>query len=260
MPDSKSKVKSQKSKVVQAKKNVKSAIVVSKQSEASTAKKTVGMMTTDVFDAKGKVVGSIKLPEEVFGAKVNKLLMAQAVRVYLANQRKGTASTKTRAEVQGSTRKIYRQKGTGRARHGAIRAPIFVHGGIVFGPKPRDYSLALPSKMKRLALYSALSSKVKERAITIASEFEKLSPKTKAMVETLHNLKLDKGKNILVVLPSLLTQKEEVQKLENLRRAARNIEGVTLRFANQLTCYDVLSSRQLLFVEKAIEGVQKAEK
>ena len=116
-------------------------------------------LNIDVFDIKGKNVGSISLPESIFKAKVNPQVVAQAVRVYLANQRQGTSSTKTRGEVQGSTRKIYRQKGTGRARHGSIRAPIFVHGGVAFGPKPRDFSLKIPSKIKQQALFSAFSSK-----------------------------------------------------------------------------------------------------
>src|SRR6185437_7247197 len=123
-------------------------------------KSKVAPVSVDVVGIDGKVTGKIALPGEIFGEKLNKALLAQAVRVYLANQRQGNASTKTRGEVDGSTRKIYRQKGTGRARHGSVRAPIFVHGGIAHGPKPRDFSLTMPQKMKQKALFSALSTKL----------------------------------------------------------------------------------------------------
>src|SRR6266404_5428662 len=137
--------------------------------EVSVSKKTTekayATVSVAVVGIDGKVSGKVSLPGEMFGEKVNKALLAQAVRVYLANQRQGNASTKTRGEVDGSTAKIYRQKGTGRARHGSKRAPIFVKGGIVFGPKPRDFSLSLPQKMKRKALFSALSAKVKDKEV-----------------------------------------------------------------------------------------------
>ena len=124
------------------KKEVKAEVsIVEKVSEKAT-------VSVNVVGIDGKISGKIALPGEIFGEKVNKALLAQAVRVYLANQRQGNASTKTRGEVEGSTRKIYRQKGTGRARHGSVRAPIFVKGGIVFGPKPRDFSLDMPKKKK----------------------------------------------------------------------------------------------------------------
>jgi large subunit ribosomal protein L4 len=131
------------------------------------ARKQAANLTVDMYDAAGKVTGSVSLPEEVFGAKINKRLIAQAVRIYLANQREGSASTKSRGEVQGSTRKIYRQKGTGRARHGGVRAPIFVHGGIAHGPKPRDFSLKMPQKMKRAALFATLSLKAQTNAVRV---------------------------------------------------------------------------------------------
>lgn len=204
-------------------------------------------LKADVFDTKGKLVESINLPVEVFGAKINHQLMAQAVRVYLANQRKGTAATKTRGEVKGSTRKIYRQKGTGRARHGAIRAPIFVGGGVVFGPKPRDYSLELPKKMKKKALFSALSLKHKNGEIKIVSNLEKIEPKTKAMVEIIKKLSLN-GEKILLVLP---------EKKENVQKSARNIEGLEMILADQLNAYEVLRNKKLLFMRESIEFLNK---
>ncbi|MGH7246030.1 MAG: 50S ribosomal protein L4, partial [Candidatus Levyibacteriota bacterium] len=155
-------------------------------------------LKVDVFDAKGKVVSSMTLPKELFDMPINKTLMAQAVRVFLGNQRQGTVSTKTRGEVAGSTRKIYRQKGTGRARHGGIRAPIFVKGGIAHGPKPKDYTFSLPVKMRRKALFSALSAKVKEGGIRVVSGLSKIEPKTKPVAELLTAIAAEK---VLLVMP-----------------------------------------------------------
>lgn len=206
-------------------------------------------LQAEVLDMKGKVIETITLSQEVFGAPINETLMAQAVRVYLANQRKGTASTKSRGEVTGSTRKIYRQKGTGRARHGGVRAPIFVGGGIAFGPKPRDYSLSMPQKMRQRALLSALTTKYQDGGVTVVSGLENIEPKTKEFASVLSNLKLDtKKRKILLVL---------AEKSENLQRAARNIEGVEYMLANQLNTYEVLNTRNLVFLKNALEKVEK---
>ncbi len=208
-----------------------------------------GKLTAEVFDLEGKVIEKISLPHEIFGVKINKVLIAQAVRVYRANQRLGTASTKTRGEVQGSSRKIYRQKGTGRARHGSIRAPIFVHGGVVFGPRPHDYGLRLSQKMKRAALFSALTSKLGSGEIKILQGIEKIEPKTKTFLSIIEKLGLNNNKKkILVIAPS---------EIENLKRAGRNIEGVTLTVVQRLNTYDILNSRQLLFMKEAIEELKK---
>lgn len=221
--------------------------------ETGTKKATVSKKDScviDVLDTKGNVVETVSLPKDIFGAKINKTLMAQAVRVHLANRRRGTLSTKTRGEVEGSTRKIYKQKGTGRARHGAIRAPIFVGGGITFGPKPRDFSLQLPQKMKRAALFSALSSKLKDNQIRVVDGLLSIQPKTKHMVEVLTHIALhDKKRNILIVLP---TQKDKVK---TIVRAARNIEGVTLLPANLINTYDILNTKVLFFLKEALPGV-----
>ena len=240
-------VRANKSKV----KNKKSKIQVKTQKLKTRAKKASGL-TIDVFDAKGKVTGKISLPKEIFGVKVNKQLLAQAVRVYLANQRKGTASTKTRGEVHGSTRKIWRQKGTGRARHGSRKAPIFVHGGIVFGPHPRDFSLKMSKKMKKLALFSALSAKLKNKEIKAVTGLEKLEPKTKSMVEVIKNLGINGEKrDILMVVPKA---KEE---LENVYRAARNIEGLRIVNANTLNTYEVLNNKLILLMNEAITTMKE---
>ncbi|MGH9858113.1 MAG: 50S ribosomal protein L4, partial [Acidobacteriota bacterium] len=181
-------------------------------------KKMYAAVNVNVLGLDGKVIGKMSLPGEIFGEKVNKALLAQAVRVYLANQRQGNASTKTRGEVDGSTRKIYRQKGTGRARHGSLRAPIFVKGGIVFGPKPRDFSLSMPQKMKRKALFSALSAKIQDQQLTVMSGLEDMKPKTKAFVALLKSLSMeDKKQKALVITAS---------DLANAKRAGSNIQGI----------------------------------
>lgn len=211
-----------------------------------------GSLTVDVYDIKGKVVDKVQLPNEFFGAKINNQLMAQAVRVYLANQRRGTVSTKTRGEVKGSTRKIYRQKGTGRARMGSIRSPIRVHGGLAHGPKPRDYSLKLPQKMKQASLVSALSGKLKAGEVKVVKGLEKISPKTKVAASVLENLGFNtKQKSVLLVLP---------QKLENIKRASKNIKGVDILLANQLNTYEVLRSKSLLFTKQAVDLMSQKEK
>lgn len=225
------------------------------QAEVKVVKKQTGQkkngLSIDVYDIKGKVVESMELPE-LFGRKINKPLMTQAVRVYLANQRIGTSSTKTRGEVNGSTRKIYKQKGTGRARHGAKKAPIFVHGGIAFGPSPRDYSLNLSKKMKKAALFSALSTKYKDSAVKVVSGMEALSLKTKLMADVLNTLGLmTKNKKVLFVLPE-----SQEKSVENIKKSARNIEGINVVLANQLTTYTVLGHTQLLFTKAAIEAMQ----
>lgn len=209
-------------------------------------------LLVDVFDTKGKVIGKAALPRQVFQAKINEKLMAQAVRVYLANQRQGTLSTKTRGEVRGSTRKLYRQKGTGRARAGSIRSPLRVGGGIIFGPKPRDFSLKLSKKMKKAALFSALSSKLSQKAIHVIDGLEQISPKTKKMAQVLQENKLyEKKESVLLVLP---------KNLENVMRATRNIEGVELTLANSLNAYTVLVSSKMLLMKDAIETIEKTWK
>ncbi|RJQ38843.1 50S ribosomal protein L4 [Candidatus Microgenomates bacterium] len=253
------KTKSQSSKTVSKKtavaKNVKKEKEEKKttivNASVATTKVSKKSLSLEVHDLKGKVSGEIALPEEIFGAKINNGLMTQAVRVYLANQRMGTASVKTRGEVSGSTRKIYKQKGTGRARHGAKKAPIFVHGGIAFGPRPKDYSLKLPKKMKRAALFSALSSRLKDGEIKVIAGLEKIEPKTKEMAQIVKNLGLEK-KKILLVLPF------DKEKTINIMRAGRNIEGLNLAYTNGLTTFEVLNNKALVLAKESIEAMKKA--
>ncbi|MEK7543493.1 MAG: 50S ribosomal protein L4 [Patescibacteria group bacterium] len=202
-------------------------------------------VSVSVVGIDGKSVGKMTLPAELFAAKVNDALVAQAVRVYLANQREGAASTKTRGDVEGSTRKIYRQKGTGRARHGGIRAPIFVGGGITFGPHPRDYHLDLPQKMKRAALASALTSALGEGKMIIVSGLEGLT-KTKDMAHALQSVGVT-GSALLVVDGGAITTS----------RAARNIADVDILPAQDLHAYTVLTHQKLVFMKEAVEVLKK---
>lgn len=180
--------------------------------------------------------------------------MAQAVRVYLSNQRKAGAKAKTRAEVSGSGRKIWRQKGTGRARHGDRYAPIFVGGGVAHGPTgSENYRLKMSKQMRQQALFSALTSKFKDGEIIVVKDLAKIEPKTKEMEKIMKNLKLkmknDKVKlKILVVLPEVV---------ENVMRAARNIKGVRLVQANMLNTYDVLNGGKLIFMKESIDKLKE---
>ncbi len=234
------KVKSQKSKV-------KSLVVTKK----AVARKKVNALSAQVFDVTGKAAGSFELPKEIFGAEVNKPLIAQAVRVYLANQRQGTSSTKSRGEITASTRKIWRQKGTGRARHGALSAPIFVGGGVAHGPKPRDYSLKLPKKMKKLALISALSAKQQDGHIKVLAGLEKIEPKTKNVAALIKKLGLENSK-VLLIIP------EGVKKgFENVYRASRNIENLNILNSKTLNAYEVLDNKMILFMKASIDALKE---
>jgi large subunit ribosomal protein L4 len=241
------------------KKTVKKVAVKTAVKKAAAPKKAVVKaviaketgLKQSVYDLKGKVSESINLPEAIFGVKVNKTLMTQAVRVYLANQRRGTLSTKSRGEVKISTRKIYRQKGTGRARHGAASAPIFVGGGIAFGPKPRDFSLKLNQNMKRVALFSALTAKLKDGEIKVITGLEKLEPKTAKMADVLENLALNgKKSQVLIIMPS-------GNEFKNVIKAGRNIKGVTVNSANLINTYEVLANKNILFMKSAIDSLKE---
>ncbi|MBI4080208.1 MAG: 50S ribosomal protein L4 [Candidatus Levybacteria bacterium] len=223
---------------------------VKKNEAAATvaAKKETGI-TANVLDVQGKVVGKVTLPSSIFGSKVNNILIAQAVRVYLANQRRGTASTKSRGEVDLTTAKWYRQKGTGRARHGAKSAPIFVKGGVAFGPKPHDFSLKMPQKMKQRALFSSLSGKLQEGNVRIVAGLGQIPPKTKEVVAMLKSLALDDRKNSVLLITG--------QERENIVRAGKNIEAVTIIPAAQLNTYEVLRSKTVIFMKESVDEMKK---
>lgn len=206
---------------------------------AKPVKKVVGL-SAPVFSLAGVNAGSLVLPKEIFGVKVNKKLLAQAARVYAFNQKIITASTKTRGQVKGTTAKIYSQKGTGRARHGAKTAPIFVGGGIAFGPKPRKVSLELPKKMRQAALLSAFSAKAKDGEIKGLTGLEKATGKTKEFAKLL-------GK---IGVSSALIVTEE--KRDQVVRATNNLPKIDTVSINQLNAYEILKHRILLIEKSAL--------
>ena len=193
------------------------------------------MPKVDVLDIKGKKVSDIELSDKVFGIEPNENIVHSVLVNYLANQRQGTQSTKTRAEVSGGGRKPWRQKGTGRARQGSIRAPQWIKGGIALGPKPRSYKYTVNKKERRLAIRSVLSSKVLEKELTVVDKLELKEIKTKTMVKALADLKVE-GKT-LIVLP---------ENNKNVLMSSRNIEGVKTITANNINVFDLLKYKNLI--------------
>lgn len=203
------------------------------------------MPKIDVYDIKGKKVSDVELAENVFGIEPNEAIVHSVLVNYLANQRQGTQSTKTRAEVRGGGKKPWRQKGTGRARQGSIRAPQWIKGGIALGPKPRSYKYTVNKKERRLAIKSLLSSKVLEKELTVVDKLELSEVKTKTMVKALADLKVE-GKT-LIVLP---------ENNKNVLMSARNIEGVKTIVLNNINVYDLLKYNNLVL---PLETVKKLE-
>lgn len=205
------------------------------------------MPKVDVYTLLGIKSGQMELPKEIFAAKINEPLVAQAVRVYLSNQRTAQAKVKNRSEIARTTAKWFRQKGTGRARHGARSAPIFVGGGVAHGPTgEQNYQLKMPKKMKKQALFSVLSSKFKVGGVMVIKDLAKIEPKTKKMKTTLEKLIKD-GKTTIILS----------EKLENVTRAARNLKGVSLTQVNQLNPYEILNGGQLIFMKEAVEKLKE---
>ena len=203
------------------------------------------MPKVDVYDIKGKKVSDVELADSVFGIEPNEAVVHSVLVNYLANQRQGTQSTKTRAEVRGGGKKPWRQKGTGRARQGSIRAPQWIKGGIALGPKPRSYKYTVNKKEKRLAIKSVLSSKVLEKELTVVNEIKLKEIKTKEMQKALNNLKVE-GKT-LILLP---------EKNETVQKSARNIEGVKTTLVNTINVYDLLKYKNLVIT---LDTVKKLE-
>ncbi len=204
------------------------------------------MPTVDVYDITGKKVKTLELKEEIFGIEPNEKIVHTVLVNYLANQRQGTQSTKTRAEVRGGGRKPWRQKGTGRARQGSIRAPQWIKGGIALGPKPRSYKYRVNKKEKRLAIKSILSSKVSENQLVVVDKFGFNEIKTKNMVNALNGLKVE-GK-ALIVLP---------EKNEIVQRSARNIQGVKTSLINTINVYDLLKYNKLVLTEDTVKKIEE---
>lgn len=201
-----------------------------------------------VVNSEGVEVGKLTLSAEVFEVAPHASLLHSAVVSHLANRRSGTADTHTRAEVRGGGKKPYRQKGTGRARQGTIRAPHFTGGGVVFGPHPRDYSIKLPKKMRRLALRSALSIKLADGQLTVVEDLKMDSISTKKLVEILQNLNVQ-GKTMLVISDST----------ETIRKSARNIPWVSLVIAPSLSTYDLLNADTVVMTKDAVAKIEEAQ-
>ena len=204
------------------------------------------MPSINVVDMKGKKVSTIELADSVFAVEPNEAVMHQMVVSYLANQRQGTQSALTRSEVSGGGKKPWRQKGTGRARQGSTRAPQWTLGGIVFAPKPRDYSFSVNKKVKRLAMKSALSSKVAENEVIVVDSITTSEFKTKVMVEMLNAIGVEK--KALIVLP-------EVDK--KVIKSASNTPGVKTAQVNELNVYDILNAGKLVIAKDAVSKIEE---
>ncbi len=199
-----------------------------------------------VYNVSGEQVSEMELKDSVFGVEINEHAMHQVVKNQLANKRQGTKGTLSRGEVRGGGRKPWRQKGTGRARHGTIRSPIWVGGGVTFAPKSRDYSYTLPKKLRRVAMKSALSSKVASEQIKILEELKLDGPKTKEMANILKSL--EAGKKALIVI----TDNDEA-----IVRSAKNIPGVQTISVNTLNVYDILKYDHFIITKDAVERVEE---
>ena len=203
-------------------------------------------MLTKVLNMAGEQVGEIELPEALFGVEPNQAVVHDVVKNHLANCRQGTQSALTRAEVSGGGRKPWRQKGTGRARHGSTRAPQWTHGGIVFAPKPRDYSYTLNKKSRRLALKSALSAKAAEAAVVVIDEIKMDSPKTAEFAKFLAAIGAEKK-------PLVVTAEAS----QNVVKSGRNIPGCEVTFANLLNVYDIVNANKLVLDKAALQKIEE---
>ena len=204
------------------------------------------MFKTNVYDMSGKLVGEIELPEALFGVTPNESVVHDVVKSHLAALRQGTQSALTRAEVSGGGRKPWRQKGTGRARQGSTRAPQWTHGGIVFAPKPRDYSYTLNKKTKRLALKSALSAKAAESCVIVIDEIKMDAPKTKEFAAFLAAVGAEKK-------PLVVTAAVD----QNVVKSGRNIPGCEVTFANLINVYDVINANKLVVDKAALAKIEE---
>jgi large subunit ribosomal protein L4 len=204
------------------------------------------MIDLSVQNIKGENIGEVSLRDNIFNTKVNKYLIKQVVKRYLANKRRGTASTKNRSEVRGGGAKPWKQKGTGRARAGTNRSPVWVGGGTVFGPSPRDYSFSLPKKMKIAALKSALSDKLKNKEIIIIDELLLKENKTSKMVEILKNLQASKK-------PLIITEKEDTM----IVLSVRNIKGAMVLPVSKINTYDLINQEKIIITKKALQKIEE---
>jgi len=204
------------------------------------------MIELPVQNIKGENIGEVSLKDDIFNTKINNFLVHQAVKNYLANKRRGTASTKTRREVRGGGVKPWRQKGTGRARAGTNRSPIWVGGGITFGPAPRDYSFSLPKKMKVVAINSVLSDKAKNKEIIIIDKLYLENNKTKRMVEILKNLQASKK-------PLIIIEKED----NDIAQTLRNIKGAKILPVSKINVYDLINQGKIIITKDALQRIEE---
>jgi len=204
------------------------------------------MPKTALYNQEGKAVGEVELSEYLFAAPINVPAMHLVVRSYLAAQRQGTQSAKARGEVRGGGRKIYRQKGTGNARHHGNRAPQFRHGGVVFAPKPRDYVINVPKKVRRLAFRSALTSRLNDEAIIVVDDIKLAEAKTKLMAKVLKDLGAER--KALVVLP---------ERVEDIARATGNLPEAETAYVNTLNVYKILNAGKLVITKSALAAVEE---
>jgi large subunit ribosomal protein L4 len=205
------------------------------------------MMQTKLFDKLGKAGGTVELIKDIFEQKANEPLLWEMINTILSNRRKGLASTKTKNEVRGGGKKPWRQKGIGWARAGSTRSPLWRGGGVTFGPKPRDYTIAIPKQKKMKALIASLSLKAKENKISVIEELNIENPKTKDFVEIMKNINLNNTKTLVAVA--------EMNK--NLCLASRNIPNVYLKRATDINCYDVMNAEWLLITKKGLEKLEQ---
>jgi large subunit ribosomal protein L4 len=205
------------------------------------------MATAKLYSGAGEAKGTVDLPTSLFAQPVHKQALYEAVRNHLANKRQGTHDTQTRAEVRYSTAKLYRQKGTGRARAGSAGSPTRVGGGVAFGPHPRDYSYVLPKKIRRKALVSALSDRANNERVTVIEDFELDAPKTATMAKLFGAISLEGRHTLLVVSPDG----------DNLWKSARNLRGVRVLRSNELNAYTVLWADNVIFTQKALAGAEE---
>ncbi|NEZ46617.1 50S ribosomal protein L4 [Clostridium niameyense] len=203
------------------------------------------MPKVDLFNQNGEKVGDLQLADSVFGVEVNTYAMHQVVKALLANKRQGTQSAKTRAEVAGGGIKPWRQKGTGRARQGSIRAPQWIHGGVVFAPKPRDFRVSVPKSMRRVAMKSALTEKVNEGSMVVVDAINLEAPKTREIVKMLNAFE---AKKTLIVTGNVE---------QNVYKSARNIEGVEVIPANNINVYDLLKYNKVVITKDAVSKIEE---
>ena len=211
------------------------------------SKSTTQVVTAGLYDINGRSFGKVILPKEIFGQKPNEQLLAQAIRVYFTNQSVHAASTKTRTQVRGGGKKPWRQKGTGRARAGSIRSPLWVGGGVALGPQSRKVTLSLPKKMKRKALILALSAKAKLGEVKVISNIEKIPAKTKVVANLLNKLET-KGDTLLVISDKSQTDRQ------NVKLATRNIQRLSVDRVANLNAYEVIRNNSILLSKEALAG------